>query len=137
MRTTRIILFGLAALLFSFPTVALTQGAFGTSKPELHNLHDVQNALTACLRSPAIPEHYPGIRLTLRFSFNGHGAFEGQPRFTYVTPYLPDNVRKEYQKAILNALGRCTPLDFSRDLGAAIAGRPFVLRFDGQGLLTV
>jgi hypothetical protein len=119
------------------PTIGAAQDSSKGSKPELHNLHDVQRALASCLRPLSLPEPFPGIRLTLRFSFNGRGEFRGPPEFTFVTPLAPEKYKDEYRSAILHALARCVPLNFSPDLGAAIAGRPIVLQFNTNGLVTV
>ena len=125
-----------ASIIFCAPIVSLAQDS-GTSKSELHNLRDVQNALAACFRSLPVFKLYPNIRLTIRLSFNGHGDLQGSPRFTYVTPNAPDRIREEYKRVILQALRRCTPLNFSQNLGAAIAGIPFIFRFNETSAIKV
>jgi hypothetical protein len=51
------------------------------------------------------------------------------PRFTYVTHGVPEEVRMAYERAMLVSLSRCTPLEFSPELGAAFACQPYYLRF--------
>ena len=58
----------------------------------------------------------------------------GPPRFAYIKPNSPPT-KAEYKTAISDALKRCTPLSFSPELGATIAGVPIILRFDERGLL--
>ena len=42
------------------------------------------------------------------------------------TPAPPD-VKAAYQRAAVDMLNRCTPLPITKELGGAIAGRPFVI----------
>jgi hypothetical protein len=100
-----------------------------SSKPKLHNLRDISRALSACLKPPPIQEAYPGMEMTLRFSFNGEGGIEDKPRITYSTPGAPKKVRAAYERALLDSLSQCTPFPFSPDLGAAMAGQPYVIRY--------
>jgi hypothetical protein len=60
------------------------------------------------------------MQMTVRFSFNVTGEID---------PGAPEQVRAAYERALLDSLNYCTPLPFSPDLGAAIAGQPYVLRF--------
>jgi hypothetical protein len=128
MRMARIGVLGLAATLVLSSTAALTQGQSNNSKPELHSRYDMRRALVECLGSLRVPECHLGIQLTVRLTFNAHGGFEGRPRFTYVTPDLPNEAREKYEKVIVETLERCTPLNFSRDFGSGIAGTPLLLR---------
>ncbi len=66
------------------------------------------------------------MRVTLRLAFTRDGAILGEPRFTFTTPGVPADVRATYQRAVVDMLSRCTPLPITKELGAAIAGRPFV-----------
>ena len=78
-----------------------------------------------------------GIRLTARLGFNSAGQPLGLPRFTYVTPNVSDQIKTEYKNAVSDALRRCTPLSFSPELGATIAGVLLILVFDERGLMRV
>lgn len=100
-----------------------------SAEPKLHNLRDIRKALSSCLKPPPIQEAYPGMQMTLRFSFNGEGGIEDKPRITYPTPGASKQVRAAYERALLESLKRCIPLPFSPDLGAAVAGQPYVIRF--------
>lgn len=114
-----------ALLLLSSSTVL----AKAQTKPTLNTLQDIGRALNSCLRPPPIHDAYPGMQMTLRFSFNGMGGIENKPRITYSTPGAPAKVRAAYERALLDSLNRCTPFPFSPDLGAAVAGQPYVFRF--------
>jgi hypothetical protein len=61
----------------------------------------------------------------------------GSPQFTYVTPNVTDQIKSEYKRAVSDSLTRCTPLPFSSELGATIAGVPLILLFDERGLMRV
>jgi hypothetical protein len=86
-------------------------------------------ALRGCWRPPFVEEVYHGIQVTVRLSFNARGEIQGQPRFTYVTPGVPDEVRAAYESAIADLLRKCTPLAFSSEFGATFAGKPYYLHF--------
>jgi hypothetical protein len=117
---------------------ATSAAAQGTSaKPAVHNLEEMAKAWDACMRPLAVPDHYPGMRITARLGLDARGKPLGPPQFTYVTPRAPERIKIEYKTAILDALKRCTPIPFSNKLGATIAGVPLVLSFDEHGLTRV
>jgi hypothetical protein len=103
----------------------------------VHNLREVGKALGACITPLPIEQRYAGIRITVRLSFNGQGHMLGSPRFTYVSPDVPERFKSEYESAIRDALNRCTPLSFAPDFGASIAGLPLYLRFNEGGLTPI
>lgn len=119
--------------LFSTSTAAPQAPA----KPVVHDLQEMAKTLDACVRPLAVRDRYQGILVAARLGFNARGQPLGPPRFTYVTPKTPDPVKNEYKKAILDALTKCMPVPFSRQLGATIAGVPFVLSFNECGLARV
>jgi hypothetical protein len=133
----------LTTLLVSLPLLSISAAAQDTSakpqdtsaKPTMHNVQEIGNALAACMQQPPVADHYQGMRITVRVSFNGHGELLGPPQFTYVAPTASDQTKTEYKNAILDALKRCTALSFSPELGAMAAGLPIILRFD-DGRLT-
>jgi hypothetical protein len=108
-----------------------------SAKPAVHNLQEIGKALDACMQPLEVPDHYQGIRITVRLGFNARGQPLGPPQFTYVTSKAPERIKIEYKTAILNALKRCIPLSFSHKLGATIAGVPLTLSFDDRGLIGV
>ena len=95
----------------------------------LKTIGDMFAALRACWVPPAEDASRPGTQLSVRLSFKRNGEPVGPPRVTYVSPGTPADVRKTYLDAVTAALDRCTPLQFSRGLGGALAGRPIAIRF--------
>jgi hypothetical protein len=133
------LLSSLTALFFSMPAWAQDQATRTAQAepiqqqtadgPMLNTLRDIREALRRCLAPPPVEAAFPRMRIAVRFSFNGHGAIQGEPRITYATPGVPDQVRQAYERALLDGLARCTPLRFSPELGAAFAGQPYTIRF--------
>jgi hypothetical protein len=95
----------------------------------LNTTRQLFDALDACWIPPPMEQSRPGTEITIRFSLDRAGAIMGEPRFTYLTPTLPPNVKAAYQRAIADALNRCTPFRLSGGLGGAIAGQPISTRF--------
>ena len=120
----------LVALILLMPQTATAQNSSPeTPKPLIHTLSDLGKTLWACIKPPA---PYPGMRLTVRMTFNSLGEFIGQPRITFMTPDAPGEVQTAYKVAMLNSLKDCAPLHFSAGLGAAVAGRPYYIHFAEQ-----
>jgi hypothetical protein len=93
----------------------------------LSRARQVGEHLAACWRPPA-----DGVEVTVRVSFNRAGEVIGERRVTYVK--AADGAgRAEIVRSVDQAFARCLPLRFTRDLGSAIAGRPFALRFIAAG----
>jgi hypothetical protein len=91
-----------------------------------NRLNEIAPMLMRCLRLPGDDFARPGMRITVRLSFTRDGAILGEPRFTFTTPGVSTEVKVAYQRAIVDMLDRCTPLPITKELGGAIAGRPFV-----------
>jgi hypothetical protein len=117
----------------SLGSPAAAEGAPG--KRTVQNVHEIGEVLAACMQPLSVTTPFPGMRVTVRLGFNGRGELLGPPRFTYVTPIAPSRVKAEYKNAISDALRRCTPLSFSPQLGATIAGVPVILRFGEGGVI--
>jgi hypothetical protein len=101
-----------------------------TRAPEqLDNIRSVFAALLRCWAPPAKDVSRPGAQFSVRVSFKRNGEVLGKPRVTYVSPGLPQDVRQAYSQSVDAAIERCTPLPFSKELGGALAGRPFAVRF--------
>jgi hypothetical protein len=128
----------LIALLGCLLLFAISGAAQDTSaKSTVHNLREVGEALTACMHPLVVADPYQAIRITARLGFNTRGQPLSSPQFTYVTPNVSDQVKSEYKSAVLDLLTRCTPLSFSPELGATIAGVPLILIFDERELTRV
>ena len=124
---------GVIGLFLFLPSLATAEDT--PAKPTVHTVGEIGKVLAGCMQPLTVADPYPGMRVTVRVGFNRQGQPLGPPRFSYVTPNAPDRIKAEYKTAISDALKRCTPLSFSRELGATIAGVPIVLRFDERGLI--
>ena len=127
------------ALLSGLGAVALIATvSWPAQAAELNTIQDVFAAFRACWMPPPLDQARPGMEVTVRFSFNRNGEILGEPRFTFVTRDVSDDVRAVYKRAVADTLSRCTPLTFTPALGNALAGRPFALRFiDDRGVKKV
>jgi len=101
----------------------------------VNRLDEIGPLLSRCLQLPPSDLSRPGMRVTLRLAFTRDGEILGEPRFTFTTPGVTSEIRAAYQRAVVDMLDRCTPLPITKELGGAIAGRPFVIpiidtRFD-------
>jgi hypothetical protein len=97
-----------------------------------HKLDSIKSlfaALRGCWVPPDENELRPGMQMAVRFSFKRTGEIIGTPRVTYTSPDAPQETRDTYHNAVTASLERCTPMQFSRGLGGAIAGRPIAIRF--------
>lgn len=105
---------------------------------EMNTLADIQAKLRTCQSLPPLHEAWPGMRITLRFSFDRAGRLIGEPMVAHVSQGVPTLMRDRYLRSIGLGLGRCLPLRLSPGLGGAIAGRPFIMHyFDNRGLLSI
>jgi hypothetical protein len=96
---------------------------------ELNTIRDVFDAIRACWLPPPLDQAHEGMEISVRLSFTRAGGVLGEPRFTYRTPGVSQQVRAAYERAVAATLARCTPLRFTPELGGALAGRPFAIRF--------
>ena len=104
-------------------------GQSGTEPKKLNTIRDVFTALRHCWVPPAKDQVSPGMQLSVRLSFKRNGEPIGEPRLTYVTPGISERDRQNFWEAVEATLHRCAPLAFSSELGGALAGRPFAIRF--------
>jgi hypothetical protein len=111
------------------PTGSSADQQSGTEPRKLHTIREVFAALRRCWVPPAAEQVKPGTQLAIRLSFKRNGEPIGEPRLTYVTPGISDEDRRNFWEAVQATLHRCEPLAFSNELGGAIAGRPFAIRF--------
>ena len=107
--------------------LSLAQG-LDADRPALANrLDQIGPLLSRCLRMPDYDIARPGMQVTVRLAFTRDGAILGEPRFTFTTPGVSPEVRAAYQRSVVDMLNRCTTLPITKELGNAIAGRPFVI----------
>jgi hypothetical protein len=91
-----------------------------------NRLDELGPILSKCLQLPG-DIFRPGMRVTVRLAFTRDGEILGEPRFTFTTPGVSPEVKAAYERAVVEMLNRCTPLPITKELGGAIAGRPFVI----------
>jgi hypothetical protein len=96
---------------------------------ELNNLKDIFTALRRCYQPPSIDHARPGMRMTVQFAYTRDGDIFGKPRIVYETQGATPEQQSAYRMAVAAALARCSPLPFSKSLGAAVAGRIFAIQF--------
>lgn len=89
----------------------------------LRRARDVGEQLAYCWTPPA-----EGSEATVRLAFDRRGRVLGEPRVTYLKAGQGTD-RAAVRLSVDRALARCLPLRFTPDLGSAIAGRPFTIRF--------
>lgn len=111
------------------PTGPSADQQSGAQPRKLNTIRDVFTALRRCWVPPAADQVKAGTQLAIRLSFKRTGEPIGEPRLTYVTPGISDEDRRSFWEAVQATLHRCAPLAFSNELGGAIAGRPFAIRF--------
>jgi hypothetical protein len=88
--------------------------------------------LKGCWRGPELSRGHPGMQITVLFSFKRDGELLGRPRITFETPDASQADSIAYRTAVMETLQRCSPMPFSGELGDAVAGRPFRMRFDDR-----
>ena len=101
-------------------------------RPELKTLSEFGHAIHGCWKPPARAEAPQDIMITVKLSFTRNGEVFGKPLVTYVTPGTAPEHEAAYRKAVALAFLRCTPLNLSKGLGNAIAGRPFSFSFGNE-----
>jgi hypothetical protein len=103
----------------------------GARTPEgpINSLRELFAALQTCWEPPPLNEAFPGMQMSVRFSFKRTGELVAPPHVTYTESKADAETRRAYSRAIDATLERCTPMPFSGQMGAAIAGRPISVRF--------
>jgi hypothetical protein len=108
-----------------------SRNASDYTKPDhdLNTIGDLFTALRACWVPPPLSAEHEGVQMSIRFSFNRSGQFIASPRWTYTSAGVPDDARTTYRDSIDAAFARCLPLQFTKGLAGAIAGRPIAVRY--------
>ncbi len=89
-----------------------------------HLPRDIARSISACWHPP-----HEGDEVTLRMSFRRDGSVFGKPRITHIKASGGADGQAELANSIMAAVAACSPLRFTPSLGAAIAGRIFLIRF--------
>ena len=85
---------------------------------------DIVRSIARCWHPP-----HEGDEITLRMSFRRDGSIFGKPRITYMKADGGADGEAALATSIYDAIAICSPLRFTPSLGAAIAGRTFLIRF--------
>jgi len=96
----------------------------------LNTVKELGDALGRCWIPPPLEKSRSGTQITVLITFNRSGEVMGEPRFTFITPGIPPEIRTAYQLSVADAISRCAPMHFTPALGGAVAGRPFFMRYD-------
>jgi hypothetical protein len=99
------------------------------SGPELNTLDDLYKAIFRCFELPPLDQALPGMRITMQFAYTRDGELFGKPRILYETPGATPEQLSANRYAAAAALARCSPLNFSKSLGSAVAGRVLSIQF--------
>jgi hypothetical protein len=87
--------------------------------------------IAKCWKPPSVDP--PAIvEVTVRISFSANGTVYGDPFVTFVTPNKDEKQKGLITASILSAIKQCTPVPFTSELGGAVAGRIFAIRFRAQ-----
>lgn len=121
------------------PYPGADQGMSGSVSPATRSfdgeavdrISEIAPALRRCWNPPAMAGR-DGVMATVRFSLRRDGTLFGQPRVTWETRQSDPDLRERFTASIIAAVRDCTPLRLSPRFGAAIAGRPFTIRFHGR-----
>ena len=94
-------------------------------KQALNTLDDVQTAFFDCWKWPPGSEEHGRTVLTFTLAFKRNGEILSG-RLNYVNRSLSVEERGKYAAALDGAIKQCSPLPIAPNLGAEIAGQPFV-----------
>ena len=116
--------------------VALALGtraqAFGAQRPLVTRVHGIATGLAACWRPP-----HHNDQVTVRVSFTRKGAVSGEPRIVFARSSGGQADDAALASSMLAAIRHCAPLNFSAQLGSAIAGQVLDIHFIGPKRATV
>jgi len=90
-----------------------------------NTLMDLQRQFSACMSGR--PLGPPGSQLTIRLMMKRDGSIFGEPRVTFSHLEGDAEARQRFLDDAERAIEACLPFRITPSLGAAIAGRPFVI----------
>ncbi len=116
--------------------VALALGAQASAakpkRPLVTQVQGIATGIAACWR----PRH-DNDQVTVRLSFTSDGAVIDEPRIVFVQSSRGRAGDSALARSMLRAIRDCTPLNFSAELGSAIAGQVLDIRFIGRNRATI
>ena len=96
---------------------------------ELNTLKDIYDAVRRCYRPPSRDQSFPGMRITVEFTYTRAGDLFGKPHILFETAGISPHHQSAYRAAVAAGLVRCAHLPFSESLGSAVAGRILAIQF--------
>ncbi|MBX9908632.1 MAG: hypothetical protein K2Z25_07950 [Beijerinckiaceae bacterium] len=121
------------------PVPGVDPGLSGSVSPtsrslagEVDRIDEIAPAIRRCWIPPVMDGPNAGAMATVRFSLRRDGSIFGQPRVTWGAGRADPALQKRFTASVLDAVRDCAPLRLSSRFGAAIAGRPFTIRFHGR-----
>lgn len=121
------------------PVPGVDPGLSGSVSPtsrslagEVDRIDEIAPAIRRCWVPPAMDGPNAGAMATVRFSLRRDGSIFGQPRVTWGAGRADPALQQRFTASVLDAVRDCAPLRLSSRFGAAIAGRPFTIRFHGR-----
>ena len=95
-------------------------------------VHEIATGLAACWHPPRNDD-----QVTVRISFTREGGVIGEPIIVFVRSGGGRANDAALADSMMAAIHDCTPLHFSAQLGAAIAGQVLAIRFIGRSRATI
>lgn len=100
----------------------------GSAKAEnapANTLYDLRRAFQACIATLPMSG---GSELTIVFALKRDGSLLGKPKITHARLIGDKDTQMRFAAAAVAALAQCLPVNITRELGSAIAGRVFSIR---------
>jgi hypothetical protein len=90
----------------------------------IDRLDSIGAFMQSCMSPKMAGQRFVGRReVTLKVSFRNNGSIIGAVAHSYSFPPATGVEQQQFITAVKQAFVACTPLPFSKELGAAIAGR--------------
>ena len=131
----------LAALALSGASVARAQGTLllieiRATNPQpvrptgpVNDLQEFMAAWAGCRRPPPVDQSRAPLDLTFQVSFKRSGELFGKPRAISFSARGDAGGAAALLSAVAEAVDRCSQMPFTDQMGGAVAGRPFRVRF--------
>jgi hypothetical protein len=96
---------------------------------QLSTVREIYVALKSCWVPPLRNQAHSGFQIAVRLSLTRIGSLIGPPFVTYMTRDAGPETQDIYRHSVTQSIERCTPLYLSSELGGAVAGRLFTIRY--------
>jgi hypothetical protein len=117
----------------SFYSIACFIFVTSADAQTIDRLDTIGPFIDRCMTPKMAEQRFVGRReVTFRVSFRTNGSIIADVAQTFSFPNAAGVEQKQFITAVKQAFVACTPLPFSKELGAAIAGRPYSYRYVHQ-----